>query len=44
MSRYKPIWENYVDFQNSYLQQCNFHWFIILWSNLIIAFPSLSAP
>ncbi|CAK9218526.1 unnamed protein product [Sphagnum troendelagicum] len=25
MSRYKPIWENYVDFQNSYLQQCNFH-------------------
>jgi alpha-1,4-galacturonosyltransferase len=25
MSRYKPVWERYVDFQNSYLQQCNFH-------------------
>ncbi|KAG0617304.1 hypothetical protein M758_5G180000 [Ceratodon purpureus] len=25
MSRYKPVWERYVDYQNSYLQQCNFH-------------------
>ncbi|KAG0573710.1 hypothetical protein KC19_VG202900 [Ceratodon purpureus] len=25
MSRYKPVWERYVDYENSYLQQCNFH-------------------
>ncbi|BBM97802.1 alpha-1,4-galacturonosyltransferase [Marchantia polymorpha subsp. ruderalis] len=25
MSRYKPIWEKYVDFSFSYVQQCNIH-------------------
>ncbi len=38
MSRYKPVWEKYVDYQNAYLQQCNFHWFIPC-PNLIKAFP-----
>ncbi len=39
MSRYKPVWEKYVDYQNAYLQQCNFHWFMPC-PNLIKAFPS----
>jgi hypothetical protein len=26
MSRYKPVWERYVDYENEYLQKCNFHW------------------
>jgi len=25
MSRYKPVWERYVDYENEYLQKCNFH-------------------
>lgn len=26
MSRYKPLWERYINYQSYYLQQCNFHW------------------
>lgn len=26
MSRYKSIWEHYVNYQHPYLQQCNIHW------------------